>query len=219
MKKNTRDKILDTAIELLWQQSYGSVSVDDICKAAKIQKGSFYHYFPSKIDVVVEAYEKLWNDSRPVLDGIFSASLSPMERLENYCNFAYEKQAAIAKQAGKVLGCPYVTCGSELSTLDERVRQKMDEMFSRFSKYLESMLRDAEAAGLASHENVAVEAQKMLSYISGVKYQAKLKNDVEIIKRDLKDGLLYYFNGLEGKESKIDRLVKSASIVKKKKIN
>ena len=45
---NTKQRLLDTAIELIWEQSYGAVSVDHICERAGAQKGSFYHFFQSK---------------------------------------------------------------------------------------------------------------------------------------------------------------------------
>ncbi len=192
MHKSTREKILDTAIDLLWQQSFGAVSVDDICRGARIQKGSFYHYFPSKIDVVLEAYEKLWQSHRQLLDSIFSASLTPLERLENYCQQAYQQQKAKAEKAGKVLGCPYMTCGSELSTQDERVRQKMNDIFGRAARYFEALLRDAMTMVPASSADPAAVSQEMLCYVSGVMYQARLKNDAEIIRRDLKPGLLRF---------------------------
>lgn len=207
MQKSTRDKILDTAIELMWQQSYGSVSVDDICHVAKIQKGSFYHYFPSKIDVVIAAFEKLWQTSRPVFDSVFSAAVPPLERLHNYCELAYLRQKEKADKYGKVLGCPYTNCGGELSTLDERVRLKLDEMFTRSAKYFEALLRDAMVEGLAPIDDPAAVSQEMLSYVSGVMYQARLKNDVEIIRRDLEPGLLRYFGRREAPGKLPDRSV------------
>jgi len=193
-KKSTREKILEATIELLWQHSYGSVSVDDICQAAEVQKGSFYHYFPSKVDVVIQSFDKLWEDSKPVIDNIFLASLGPIQRLDNYCDFMYQKQKEKSERLGKVLGCPYVTCGSELSTLEERVRHKLNEIFSLSAGYFEILLRDAKIEGLTSITDPQNVAQKMLSYIAGVMYQAKLKNDVEIIKRDLRPGLIRYFD-------------------------
>lgn len=193
MRKTTRDKILDTAIELLWRSSYGAVSVDDICHAAKIQKGSFYHYFPSKIDVVVEAYEKLWCDNRPQYDAIFSAALPPLERLEQFCDAAYHKQKEKAEKYGHVLGCPYMACGTELGTQEEKVRRKMNEIFARSASYFETLMRDAQALGLTAAADPATAAQEMLCYVAGVMYQARLKNDADIIRRDLKAGLLRYF--------------------------
>jgi len=55
MKKTceTKEKLLQVGFDLIWDSSYGSVSVDDICRRAGINKGSFYHFFPSKADLVV----------------------------------------------------------------------------------------------------------------------------------------------------------------------
>src|SRR5579864_9553701 len=74
MKKmsETKEKLLQVGFDLIWDSSYGSVSVDDICKRAGINKGSFYHFFPSKADLVVEAYEEEWKLKRPAMDRIFS---------------------------------------------------------------------------------------------------------------------------------------------------
>ena len=74
MKKmsETKEKLLQVGFDLIWDSSYGSVSVDDICKRAGINKGSFYHFFPSKADLVVEAYDAYWQQKRPDMDRIFS---------------------------------------------------------------------------------------------------------------------------------------------------
>lgn len=37
----TKTRLLETANELIWKSSYGSVSVDDICTASGVNKGSF----------------------------------------------------------------------------------------------------------------------------------------------------------------------------------
>ena len=38
---NAKERLLQVAFDLIWEQSYGSVSVDDICARAKVKKGSF----------------------------------------------------------------------------------------------------------------------------------------------------------------------------------
>src|SRR5277367_1687751 len=89
---NARERLLQVAFELIWQQSYGSVSVDDICDRAKVKKGSFYYFFPSKSDLAVAAYEEHWQQKRPVYDQTFSSQVPPLERIENYCRQMYEGQ-------------------------------------------------------------------------------------------------------------------------------
>lgn len=205
---STRENILNATIELLWLHSYGAVSVDEICHAAKVQKGSFYHYFPSKADVAIAAFDKFAADARPLFDGIFSAALHPLDRLKNYCETMYGEQKKLADKHGKVLGCPCMAAGAELSTQDERIRKKMDEIFSRKSLYFETMLRDAAALGLTTVKNPSTAAQEMMSYISGVMYQAKIKNDVSIIRRDLLPGLMRFFDAAR---APTDRPVKSTA--------
>ena len=74
---NTKQKLIDTAWELLWTSSYGAVSVDDICKAAGVKKGSFYHFFPSKVDLAIAAMEETFACIKPEYDAMFSASNPP----------------------------------------------------------------------------------------------------------------------------------------------
>ena len=78
MKKTceTKEKLMQVGFDLMWDNSYGSVSVDDICKRAGINKGSFYHFFPSKADLVVAAYEEHWKEKRPMMDSIFSPQIA-----------------------------------------------------------------------------------------------------------------------------------------------
>jgi TetR/AcrR family transcriptional repressor of nem operon len=69
---DTKQMLIDTASELIWKNSYGSVSVDDICKAADVKKGSFYHFFPLKVDLAIAAMEEFYQSKKAVFDRIFS---------------------------------------------------------------------------------------------------------------------------------------------------
>lgn len=53
-KKNTREKIVDAAIELFKINSYDQVTVKDICTLAGVTRNSFYYYFDSK-DAIFDA--------------------------------------------------------------------------------------------------------------------------------------------------------------------
>src|ERR1700739_1707449 len=85
-------RLLQTAHELIWRQSYGSVGVDQICEHSQVKKGSFYHFFRSKSELTVAAYEFYWEQSRLKLDRIFSAQIAPLERLELYFNHIRQNQ-------------------------------------------------------------------------------------------------------------------------------
>ena len=146
-ESDTRQRLLDTAIELIWEQSYGAVSVDDICKRAGARKGSFYHFFPSKSDLAVAAIEAHWETLRPAIDRIFSPQTPPLERLADYCDLVYERQKDKKERFGRVCGCAFTSLGSELSTQDEKIRQKSQQILDRRCKFFASALRQVEIAG------------------------------------------------------------------------
>ena len=178
---NAKERLLQVAFDLIWRQSYGSVSVDNICERAKVKKGSFYYFFPSKSDLAVAAYEEHWQQSRPKYDRTFSPLVPPLERIENYCQMVYEGQKEKQQKTGRVLGCPFASVGSELSTQDEKIRHKAREMFDRHCKYIENALRDAHKDGLIDKMDFSVKSQAIFSFIMGMLLQAKVKNDVEIL--------------------------------------
>ena len=192
-ESETKRKILETALELIWESSYGSVSVDDICTKAGVNKGSFYYAFKSKSDLAVAAFERHWELKRPILDQIFSSQLPPLERLAKYCVGIVEDQNEKYRTFGKVLGCPFCSLGSELSTQDENIRKKVEQMSNRFVKYFESIVRDLAGEGLIESKDHAELAQELYSYTMGAILQAKIDNNLKSLDR-LQPGVLRLLN-------------------------
>jgi TetR/AcrR family transcriptional repressor of nem operon len=182
-ESTSKTKLLETAIDMIWASSYGSVSVDDICAKAGVNKGSFYYFFKSKSDLAVAAFERHWELKRGLMDRIFSAQAPPLERLDQYCSAIIDDQLARFRAHGKMLGCPFCSIGSELSTQDESVRQKVEHIFGRQMKYVESLVRDLAAEGLIHSSNDRELAQELVSYITGLLMQAKIENSVQHVER------------------------------------
>lgn len=53
-KQSTKERIIQAAWALFEEKGFDNVSVDEIVAAAKSSKGSFYHYFSKKEDLLVE---------------------------------------------------------------------------------------------------------------------------------------------------------------------
>ena len=182
-ESDTKQKLLETTLDLIWEHSYGSVSVDDICKRAGVLKGSFYHFFHSKSDLAIATLESYWDQfRRPQLDQIFSPQVPPAERLKRYCDQLYQNQKDRFDKSGRVCGCPINSLGSELSSQDEKVRQKSQEMTTRVRTYFESALRDAEREGVWQGQDITGKAQELYSLVTGTLLQARINNDLEMIK-------------------------------------
>ena len=188
-ESESKRKLLEAAIDLIWKSSYGAVSVDDICRRAGVHKGSFYHSFESKSDLAVAAYERYWENKRAKMDAMFSPQVPPLQRLENLAAAISADQMARYKEYGKMAGCPFCSLGSELGTQDENIRVATDKISARFIKYYESLVRDLLAEGLIETHNPAELAQEVSAYVAGVLTQAKIENNPKMLER-LKHGML-----------------------------
>jgi TetR/AcrR family transcriptional regulator, transcriptional repressor for nem operon len=183
MKKTceTKEKLLQVGFDLIWDSSYGSVSVDDICKRAGINKGSFYHFFPSKADLVVAAYEEHWKEKRPQMDRIFSPQVPPLERIQKWCQYIYEGQKEKAEQYGHVCGCPYASVGSEIATFDEKIRAKSEQLMNSLLKYVESTLADAIRAGSVTVKDPVLASRRLNMLLIGMLVEARVQNDLKVL--------------------------------------
>lgn len=188
---NTKERLIETASELIWKNSFGSVSVDEICRQADVKKGSFYHYFPSKVDLALEVMENCFQEFRPVLDSVFSPSVDPIERFENVADIIIQKQEEALESCGNVVGCAFSSLGSEMANQDERIRQKIQYKFELMERYYIAALRDLIDQGrLPADLDVKAKANDIYSYITGQLLMARIQNSLEPLKRDLKKGML-----------------------------
>lgn len=181
---DAKEKLLDVAFRLIWDSSYGGVSVDQICAQADVNKGSFYYYFNSKSDLAIAAYEEHWKQRQPELDRIFSAQSPPLERLTRWCESAYERQKERAKKFGHVCGCPYASIGVEIATQDDKIRAKAEELIARGTKYVETAIAEAQREGSLPAGDARQLAQQAYSFVLGALLRAKIQNDIEVL-RDL----------------------------------
>lgn len=176
-------RLMTAALDLIWEESYGSVTIDDICKRAEVKKGSFYYFYDSKAQLAVAALDRLWSEEwKPRMDGIFSASVEPLARLRNYLTAIYDRQRDLKKRNGRVLGCPVASVGSEISTLEKDICSKTREMVLRKRRYLESTVREAMANGSIEAGDATKRALVLASFIEGMMMQARMMNDPEILK-------------------------------------
>lgn len=84
----SRKKLLDAALYVIRARGYSATTVDDICAAAGLSKGSFFHHFKSKEELAIAAAEHF----AAFAEGIFSTApyrsfADPVDRLLGYVDF------------------------------------------------------------------------------------------------------------------------------------
>jgi TetR/AcrR family transcriptional repressor of nem operon len=176
---DAKERLMESVLELIWTGSYGTTTIDQICEKAGVKKGSFYYFFDSKAQLAAEAFDTAWEVGRTKLDGVFSASVPPLERLRRYCDFAYQFQSEIKAKYGRVLGCPQVSLGCEVCTQEDILQQKVKQILDCKRKYIESAVRDAHASGVIDAPDAEAKSRMIMAYYEGLLTQARIQNDVE----------------------------------------
>src|SRR5687768_12296336 len=72
----SRERILDAAVAMIRSKGYSATTVDDLCAAAGVTKGSFFHHFGSKEDLAVAAAEHFAGRA----DALFASARLPRAR-------------------------------------------------------------------------------------------------------------------------------------------
>ena len=82
---DSKTRFLDAALHLIRAKGYEATTVDDICEAAGLTKGSFFHHFKSKEELALAAAQHFADRA----DGLFTNApyrglSDPLERLLAY---------------------------------------------------------------------------------------------------------------------------------------
>jgi TetR/AcrR family transcriptional repressor of nem operon len=180
---DTKQRLIDTAQKLFYARSYEDVGVQEICREADVNKGSFYHFFPSKRDLTLAMLDASWKEFREtVLPAVFARDVPPLQRLERFLDMQYRHHKTLKEQTGRVLGCPYGNLAGEMSTQDEAIRERVVRIFRDLEAPIQEVLAEAVAAGDLPELDTRASAAAMVAYIEGLTLLAKTHNDPEVVK-------------------------------------
>lgn len=84
----SKTKLLNAALQVIRTRGYSATTVEDICNAAGVTKGSFFHHFKGKEDLAISA-ANYWSE---ITSGLFEgasyhAHVDPLDRVMGYIDF------------------------------------------------------------------------------------------------------------------------------------
>jgi AcrR family transcriptional regulator len=116
----TRAALLKAALKLISARGYADVSIDEICRRARVTKGALYHHFRDKRDLfraLCEYVEEAWVDE---MVAAVSAERDALRRLELGCDAFLDGCLDPARQRILLLDGPAVLDWEELRRIDSR---------------------------------------------------------------------------------------------------
>ncbi len=180
---DARTRLLDAARDLIRARGFAGCSVDDLCQAAGVTKGAFFHQFGSKEGLGVAAAE-YWTETTSAFFAAapYQAHADPLDRVLAYLDFRREIIA------GEIAGftCLVGTMAQEAYASSTAIRDACAASIFGHARTLESDIAAAmQARGIEGDWTAASLARHMQAVIQGAFVLVKAADDPEIARESL----------------------------------
>ena len=163
--QETRGKILQSAKERFALEGYDATGVAEICQAAGVSKGAFYHHFPSKQEVFVELLEDWLEDMDKQLSLLGKATGEVPDKL-----LSMSRMVRIVIQAAQG-GLPIYLEFWSRALRDPKVMESMIEPFHRYRDFFTGILEEGIEEGSIASRDASIAAQVIISFALGLLVQ------------------------------------------------
>lgn len=90
--------IMETAHRLFWKHGFRRVSIEEICREARVSKMTFYRHFPDKLSLARTVYDIQIDEGLRKFRDILSSDLSPREKVEHMLKMKAESVHGISPE-------------------------------------------------------------------------------------------------------------------------
>lgn len=170
----TRLKLLSAAVALVREKGYASTTVDELCEAAGVTKGAFFHHFKSK-DALAVAAAAHWSERTGALfeAAPYHKHSDPLERVLGYLDF----RKALLKGEVAQFTCLVGTMVQEAYETSPEIRAACEASISGHVASIEADIAQAmkqyrirgpwSAASLALHTQAVLQGAFILAKATG----------------------------------------------------
>jgi|SRR5581483_1976710 len=162
LKEDNRARLVQAAVKATYQYGFGTTSIADIAKEAKIPLGNVYYYFKTK-DEIGEAVIQFRIDRFRRILAELDKMPSPKERLCSFVHIKIETRERLAR-----FGCPVGSMCSELHKHRGTVAKKSAALFTEGLAWMEKQFKEIgkgkESYGLAVHLMSALQGVSVLTH-------------------------------------------------------
>ena len=175
-------RLLDAATRLVREKGFTATSVDDLCGAAGVTKGAFFHHFVSK-DALGVAAANFWAETTSAMfaGAPYHAPTDPLDRVFAYLDFRAELIVGEVPEFTCLVG----TMVQELHETSPAIRAACD---ASITGHAETLIPDI-AAALAAHGVTGIDPRGLALHtqavLQGGFILAKAKGNPEVARQSV----------------------------------
>ena len=168
-KKQSRDKILKSAVKLFTRQGFDNTSIDEVMADAQFTRGAFYAHFKSKADLYQQSIINAASQSALVQDKPTNLDEKAWLKilLDGYLSMDHVEQKNVA--------CPLAFMATDVAIRDKTVRST----YSNIYKHMNKMISEYTKSYSTCNESTVYAVTAMM--IGGVAIARALNQQEEIL--------------------------------------
>jgi TetR/AcrR family transcriptional regulator, transcriptional repressor for nem operon len=174
-KKDTRSRLVESALYLFWLRGYAATGIAEICSRAKANPGSFYFFFKTKEELLLAVLEFYIQSLMPiVVEPVLSIQRDPIERVFGILDFYRRNLLA----TGCTYGCPIGRLALEIPEEQFRIHKRLADNFDGWTAAVAKCLEDARER-FPQAANLDTLAKFILTVMEGGVMQARAHRVIE----------------------------------------
>jgi AcrR family transcriptional regulator len=143
--QQTRQRIVDTAAELIFDRGVAHTTIEDVRAAAEVSSSQLYHYFDDKLALVRAVID---HQTDTIIANQEQFDLSSLDGFRAWRDFVVGYQRSLNCRGG----CPIGSLGSELAETEPQARSAVAQGFRRWEHTISAGLHQMHARGRLAPE-------------------------------------------------------------------
>jgi AcrR family transcriptional regulator len=175
MSRPSRERLLDSAVDLLQRQGYHGTGLNELLERSEAPRGSLYHYFPGgKEQIGAEAIARAGDQVAAAVVHLLRAKPSVADAVEALAGLL----AAGLEASAFERGCPVATTALEVTPGSEPIRAAVQ---ASFESWLAPLRERLEAAGF-DRPQAARRADLAIATLEGALVLARARQDADVLR-------------------------------------
>ena len=179
----TKERLLDAAERLMVAHGFSATSVEEICREARLTKGSLFHYFESKEALGQAVLGRFCQSNARLHAGFCGVETDPLKRVYHYIDGVIKRSQGPSMSGGCLLGA----FAQELCDSSPKIQSACEQGFAawkgRFAEELAAAKARYAPKGKWSPEELA---EHLIAIVEGSMILGKAEQDMRVVDRNLR---------------------------------